>query len=235
MIRTQLKTRFPWAYWKLRNWYALLQWYWDRYTSSKERAEDAYDEGFWQFHDTGDWAGLADLILRYYQPGSVVDVGCGDGKLLSAFHQQQPDMPLRGYDFSPTAIRRAAQRNLDVRELDVIALSARQAESLSKELQAFDVCVCLEVAEHIPAWHAAKLLTILTSADTLVFSAAQPLQGGVLHVNEQPIAYWKQRFQRLGFRHAETNADFVAELQKLDLPWWYHRNVQVFRRDRVLA
>jgi hypothetical protein len=48
---------------------------------------------------------------------------------------------------------------------------------MASRIASFDLAVCLEVAEHIPAWHSGKLLTILAGAPRLIFSAAQPNQG----------------------------------------------------------
>ena len=64
----------------------------------------------------------------------------------------------------------------------------REAGTMAHRIAAFDLALCLEVAEHIPSWHSGKLLTMLAGARRLVFSAAVPNQGGQLHVNEQPDA-----------------------------------------------
>jgi hypothetical protein len=101
----------------------------------------------------------------------------------------------------------------------------------ARRLGAFDVAMSLEVVEHLPAWHSAKLLRLLTAcAPVVVFSGAQPLQGGVLHVNERPLAHWVRRFRELGYEPSPANDAFRAELRRLDLPPWYAANVNVFVR-----
>ena len=65
---------------------------------------------------------------------------------------------------------------------------------------------------------------------TLIFSAAHPLQGGRLHVNEQPAGHW---IARLRTRHFQLTADddrFRQKIQELDLPPWYAHNVHLFER-----
>src|SRR3954471_4542633 len=51
---------------------------------------ESYGEEFWDFHTGGDWDGFADLIVELCAPRSLVDVGCGDGKLLKALHRRAP-------------------------------------------------------------------------------------------------------------------------------------------------
>lgn len=67
----------------------------------------------------------------------------------------------------------------------------------------YDVAFCLEVAEHIPADLGDKLVDVLCTYPTVVFTAAHPGQGGsgggTGHINEQPQNYWEERFARHGF------------------------------------
>lgn len=49
----------------------------------------------------------------------------------------------------------------------------------------FDLVLCLEVAEHLPASAADTLVRSLTGlGNVIAFSAAIPFQGGANHVNE---------------------------------------------------
>jgi hypothetical protein len=59
----------------------------------------------------------------------------------------------------------------------------------------YDLAVCFEVAEHFPERPAPRLLASLTGAASVVmFSAAIPGKGGVEHVNEQWLGYWRSSF-----------------------------------------
>ena len=63
-----------------------------------------------------------------------------------------------------------------------------------------DVFVCTEVAEHLPASAADRLVDLVCLATRwVVFTAAPPGQGGVDHVNEQPREYWMEKFNARGF------------------------------------
>jgi len=225
------RRRFPTAYWRGRNAVALGEWWWARrQVRDGAHGHDVYDDAFWDFHGQGDWVGLAALVLRYCPARSVVDVGCGQGVLLDGLRRVDPSLVLRGYDSSPTARSRARARGLSVDPLDVVELSKAEGGALASRIASFDLALCLEVAEHIPVWHSGKLLTILSGAPTLVFSAAHPNQGGHLHVNEQPMRYWIDRLAERGFRLSPFDEALRADLQSLALPSWYKENIRVLDR-----
>ena len=88
----------------------------------------------------------------------------------------------------------------------------------------FDVVWSYEVAEHIhPKYTEAFLQTLTSHGPVVVMSAAQPGQGGLGHLNEQPLQYWIERLERRGFSYL---ADVSAYFQSL--PDDYARNVMVF-------
>jgi SAM-dependent methyltransferase len=221
--------RFPHAYWRGRNAVALGEWWLSR-TWPGASAGDAYDEAFWDFHDTGDWDGFAALVLGRWPVGSVVDIGCGHGLLLAALRRADPSLSVFGYDGSEAALARARSRGLTVARLDLTAMSRDGAVRLAHDLGRFELAMCLEVAEHIPSWHADKLLTILAGVQKVVFSAAHPNQGGHLHVNEQPARYWIERLAARGLTLVPWDDQFRADVAGLSLPWWYKTNVHAFER-----
>jgi hypothetical protein len=59
----------------------------------------------------------------------------------------------------------------------------------------FDLCMCLEVGEHVEESSARTLVANLTNlSKRIAFSAAIPMQGGNHHVNEQWPEYWAELF-----------------------------------------
>lgn len=193
------KRRSPSSFWRARNGAALARWCWLRMRRRAGLADQPYDAGFWQRQETGDWDAVAALIDTLLQPRSIVDVGCGHGLLMEAIARRMPDASILGIDDSEAAVARARTRGLTVLQVDIAGASQADVETLAGQLDGCGLAICLEVAEHIPAWHSAKLLRLLTVAPVVLFSAAQPNQGGVLHVNERPAAYWQARFGRLGY------------------------------------
>jgi SAM-dependent methyltransferase len=225
----QLRASFPTAYWRGRNAAALAHLYAHRLQRSLS-AGDAYGDDFWAFHDRGDWAGFARVVLAHAPARSVVDVGCGHGLALAGLARVDPTLLLRGFDESPAALRRANARGLAVEPIDFLSMSPAQASALAAQLAPIDLGICLEVAEHLPPWHSGKLLTIVSSPRRLVFSAAQPNQGGRFHVNERPARHWIDRLARRGVILAPADDAFRTAVAALDLPFWYGQNVHLFER-----
>lgn len=125
----------------------------------------------------GNW--LADKLA----PNSVIDVGCGPGIYLVPFALR--GKRVFGIDACPTGgewLRPEQFERVDLR----FPYKARMR---------FDLALCLEVAEHLEAKWAERLVdTLCDCADTILFTGATPGQGGTNHYNEQPHAYWLDLF-----------------------------------------
>ena len=91
----------------------------------------------------------------------------------------------------------------------------------------YDLAICLEVAEHLPASSASTLVDSLTQAsDLILFSAAIPNQGGTHHINEQWRDYWVALFGQRGF--AVSDIVRPAIWGRPDVEWWYQQNTLLF-------
>jgi len=222
-----VRKAIPATYWRVRNALALGELYAPRAWRRVHGAEP-YDEAFWDSHDIGDWEGFARVVIDAVHPRSVVDIGCGHGLALQGFARVDPTLRLHGFDDSDAALARARARGLAVDRIDFVALSRREAAVLARDLACYDAVICLEVAEHLPPWHNDKLLTVVTAGKRLIFSAAHPLQGGRLHVNERPAEYWMARLGERGFVVSRDDEAFRRAVAALDLPPWYHQNVHLF-------
>lgn len=92
----------------------------------------------------------------------------------------------------------------------------------------FDLCLCLEVAEHLRPERAEGLVGYLCSlADRVLFSAAIPFQGGVGHVNEQWQSWWAELFIKQGFGAAKRQPE-IRENEEVEL--WYRQNIVLYER-----
>jgi SAM-dependent methyltransferase len=82
-------------------------------------------------------------MLERYQPGTVLEVGCGDGVLAQRIIAR--GIAYQGFDFSPAAIEKAALRHPGGRFFvgDASDPAAYRGE--------YDAIVCCEVLEHIEA------------------------------------------------------------------------------------
>jgi SAM-dependent methyltransferase len=227
------KRRSPASFWRARNGAALARWFWVRLQRRMGARPNPYDDAFWSRQETGDWNAVADLLGTFVAPRSVADIGCGQGLLMEAILRRMPEAAIVGLDDSDEAVARARRRGLTVLHADIAGASSSQIEKLADALGPRDLTMCLEVAEHLPSWHSAKLLRLLTVAPVVFFSAAHPNQGGVLHVNERPAPYWQERFAAIGYRPSDRSRELRDQLRTIDLPPWYAQNAQLFERGAL--
>jgi len=189
--------------------------------------EQVYTVSFFQaVRDTS--AGSADVVApevhAWLRPTRVLDIGCGEGAWLVRFAASGAAvLGLDGsyVDTSRLMIPPTAFRPHDLREplpAQVLAWGA-------------DLVICLEVAEHLPPGRAPSLIEDLTSAaDTVLFSAAVPGQGGYGHINEQPHEFWIDLFERQGFAITRILQRRFADDERV--AWWYRKNLLVASRVR---
>lgn len=108
-----------------------------------------YEEGF-RSHRLWWWGYQYAATLRYLKEvladltfDSVVDIGCGDGRLTREIRRWHPEVDLMGVDVSSRAIRMARAMNPAIRfEVEDLA----EAELPSR----FDLATMIEVLEHLP-------------------------------------------------------------------------------------
>lgn len=151
---------------------------------------------------------LGRTLADMFHPRSVVDIGCGPGVYLVPF---KPESKVFGVDGSPKA-----GQALEPGEF--VSADFRKDWQLPADYDGdgpkrFDLALCIEVAEHLPPDRADYLVSLLASAAPIVFfSAAQPGQGGTLHLNEQPREYWLDKFKARGFALGPRNDELCAAI-----------------------
>jgi hypothetical protein len=171
-------------------------------------------------------AAALSALKKFYQPRSVVDVGCGIGGWIKTakFLFGIDDGNMLGVDgpYVQTDQLLIPERLFRRANLD---------EPLKFERK-FDLAICCEVAEHVAANRAGTFVGDLTAAsDVILFSAAMPFQGGTHHVNEQWLEYWGILFRAHGFVAYDVIRDIVWMDDNLD--WYYRQNLLVFARPAV--
>jgi SAM-dependent methyltransferase len=159
-------------------------------------------------------------VVRQFLPfESAVDFGCGIGGWLVAAKQLGATQVL-GID---GAWIESAEILLPREEVLVRDL-AQDTVDLSRT---YDLCLSVEVGEHLPEKSADLLCDNLTNASNfLVFSAATRGQSGVDHINEQPPRYWVDKFWQRGFVPLEIIRPAIANEPKM-YPW-LKQNLMVF-------
>jgi 2-polyprenyl-3-methyl-5-hydroxy-6-metoxy-1,4-benzoquinol methylase len=80
------------------------------------------------------------------QWGSLLDIGCGDGRFISELHKKKSNKVLTGYDYSERAINMAKALNpqIDYKQINIL-----DDDQNHDNLRQYDVVTLIEVVEHI--------------------------------------------------------------------------------------
>ncbi len=163
-------------------------------------------------------------VMRLVNPGSVIDIGCGEGLWLKVFSETGV-AEIQGIDGDWVLPERLQFPSEFFSVMDL-----KQPVSLDKT---YNLAVCLEVAEHLPDSVADTLIESLTRAAPIVlFSAAVPLQGGSHHVNEQWPAYWEEKFRALGYVPVDAIRRHVWDDSRV--AFFYAQNILLYVKESEL-
>jgi SAM-dependent methyltransferase len=175
-----------------------------------------YRESYYEDKATGVSAALIlPFVVNHYHPRHAIDIGCGNGvwlnelKKLGVEDVTGVDGPHIKNPFDPGKF-----------------IVADLRETYPEFTQKFDVCLCLEVAEHLPPEKAESFVDYLaTASNVIIFGAAIPGQGGHGHLNCQWQGYWVEKFRRRGFR----------ALDWLRTEIWNDSRIAQFYRQNIVA
>jgi SAM-dependent methyltransferase len=133
---------------------------------------------------------LADILWKYYQPASVIDVGCGMGFFLNACAAQGAAV---------TAVDGDWVKPLDV-EIDKDAYVYADLNQPFSHDRRYDMAASIEVAEHIDPDRSESFVDELCAlSDVVLFSAGIPGQGGAGHINLRFQDFWAELFAARGY------------------------------------
>lgn len=162
------------------------------------------------------------LILKIFNPRSIIDFGCGSGDILAPFENR--GVSILGIDGS-----KACQKNRKIRKDNFILFDLRNKYKCKEK---YDICFCFEVAEHIKEEYSERLIENLTeSSSTILFTAAPYGQGGLDHINLKSYGWWIRIFQIYGFSFDEQLTDNLKKnMEKIvGIQEWYINNMMVFK------
>ncbi len=152
-----------------------------------------YDTVFYREHQDGSRRSasiILPMLFEILRPSRVVDVGCGVGSWLSVARSLGAEIIGLDGDY-------VDRKLLEIPTECFIPADLTKPFPLNER---FDLALCLEVGEHLPASSAETLVRSLTSlSEAVAFSAAIPMQGGSNHVNEQWQSYWVALFAKCGY------------------------------------
>ena len=146
-------------------------------------------------------------VLRDMGAAKVLDLGCGEGRLVEALLGESSVRSITGLDVSHRALE-AARRRL---RLDTLSLRQRERVNLlhvsltyrDKRLSGHDAAIAMEVIEHLDPKR-------LDAFEETVFGTAKP--NAVIITT--PNAEYNALFERLpagGFRHGDHRFEWTRE------------------------
>jgi hypothetical protein len=162
--------------------------------------------------------GCADSLVKFFARKRVASFGDGPGTYKRYIDKTKKVALYDAYDGAPYSEENSEGR---VKFLD---LTAPQYG-----LPDYEWIVSLEVAEHIPAVYERIYLDNIFrhASEGVVISWAVPGQGGLSHVNNQPLQHVKEVFEVAGFQWNENESHIIQNGSRLP---WLRRNINVFRR-----
>jgi SAM-dependent methyltransferase len=147
---------------------------------------------------------MADHIRTAIAPRTVLDAGCAKGFLVEALRDR--GVEAYGVDISDYALGQVRE---DIRPF---CWQASLAEPLAAR---YDLIVCIETLEHMPALDAERAITnIAQHTDDLLFSSSPMHFREATHINLRPPEYWAERFAAHGMQR-----DFETDLSSLIADW----------------
>ncbi len=163
---------------------------------------------------------MADILWKYVQPKSVIDVGCGMGFFLKSCADR--DATIKGVDGEwmkdkETVIPKKTYRYADLNDP-------------LKSTKRYDMAVSIEVGEHLRPRRSPTFVEDLCKlSDIVLFSAGVPGQGGAGHINLRYQSDWAKKFANQGYACYDPIRRRMAEWQRA-FPWLM-QNVLLYIKD----
>jgi len=180
-----------------------------------------YSAEFYDEQVAGSLASAAEILPIVWalcKPRSVIDVGCGRGAWLAVAAQLGADR-LTGLDGNWVSSDQLLNNQIKFVPADLTG-KFNSGEQ-------YDLCISLEVAEHLPEASARTFIQQLCGLSRVVlFGAAVSGQGGTSHINEQPQSYWIGLFRQFGYECLDVVRPSIWSNKRVE--WWYRQNTFLF-------
>lgn len=158
-------------------------------------------------------------LLVKYNPGLILDLGCGYGHVLQWFSQFP--LNLVGVDGDKEAIEKS------------VFAGTKVLHDFTKGPYVhgtpFDLVWCAEVLEHIEEKYLPNVAPCFQASRYVVITHAEPHQFGHHHVNCKPDSYWIGKFSEWGLKHNESETAILRRTDRWHASWG-RRTLMFFER-----
>jgi SAM-dependent methyltransferase len=158
------------------------------------------------------------IVADFIKPRSVIDVGCGTGMWLRAWHEAGVEhyLGVEGPYVEKEMVKIPPEK--------ILFRDLKQPTGITER---FDLAMSVEVGEHLPDANAAGFVKELTSlSDVILFSAALPGQEGTYHINLQYPEYWAAHFKKFNYVPVDCIRPFIWNNPAVE--YWYQQNILLF-------
>jgi len=194
-------------------------------TSLGLRKEELYSPEFYakqQARSRTSARAVLPILLKYIEPRSAIDVGCGVGTWAA-------ELASLGVEADGIDGEYVLQNELQISRERFRPIDLEQLPS-SETIGRYDLAICMEVAEHLRAENGPALVDFLIGlAPNILFGAAIPGQGGRNHINERWQSYWVSLFEERGFHCHDVIRSAVWSDAGVEP--WYAQNAFLFTQD----
>lgn len=168
---------------------------------------------------------MAVALYRLWRPRRVFDLGCGIASYLAAF--EVLGCEIGGCDLGWESAREFTRANVRPH------CFRADAGGPLKVGKGYDLVLCIEVAEHIPAEQHPVFFDNLRrlSRGCIVFTGGEPGQPGYGHVSCMPREAWIETLGKHGLAYqSQETQDLAAALDAIGDPVKLRRRAMVLRR-----
>ena len=172
-------------------------------------------DGTFHRHDVKFEEELCKFFTNGHAGQSVFDIGCGEGSYVRWLSKN--GVEAAGVDGNPNTPERTGGQC--------------EVADISQPIDhPADWVLCLEVGEHVPVEHEEAVFNNIcnNARRGLIVSWAEPGQGGLGHINEQPLDFVRKRIEARGF---SFDLEATERFRSGSTLPWFQRNIQVFERN----
>lgn len=187
-----------------------------------------YSPSFYKGHERGSYESakaILPILQEYFDPQSVIDMGCGLGLWLKVWKDELHIKKVKGVE--------GKYINRSEIKLEEHLIETHDLKTPYKSSEKYDLAMTLEVAEHLPEESADSFIKTLTDlSDIVLFSAALIGQEGTYHINEQMPEYWAEKFKKQGYFPLDLIRPFIWNHPQVE--YWYKQNILIFVNSDLL-